>query len=526
MAKRGRSVKRWGLLLAVAWLLAGCAVSTPAEPLQLGAAPWRAGERTIYDVLGRDGQRVGEAAWTWERGDEGWVLLYHADLSGSVTQGETHLDDALRPVYGWRESGGRRVEARYGEDHVTIITTTADGTTTMREVARKSDMLDNEQTLQTQRALPFEADYRTVYSNLVASTAADVRMTVSVVAREQVTVPAGTFAAWKVEMEGGGATHDAWYSVDPPYLLLRYVNRSSGAEFRLRAWRESVDAPLEGSLEVDPAEPAAPTGWQQPSLNWTYVLVSLLVQFPLMVVLPLLAGWYLTRRTQATWGVFWAGALTFVLSQAVHLPLNWAIGLLGQTARGVALWPLPWVAVVAGLSAGLCESVARWVALRYAMRRTRGFENALQFGLGHGAVEAVLLGLIALSGLVNILALWRSDPVSLGMTVAQQAQITAAFAELELVAWYMPVLAGLERVFALCLHVAMSVLVMDGVMRHKPLNLLWAILAHAAVDAWAVYSVNTLGPVWSEVGLAIAAGLCVLYVVRAGRNVFTRQEPT
>lgn len=243
-----------------------------------------------------------------------------------------------------------------------------------------------------------------------------------------------------------------------------------------------------------------------------------------MIVLPLLAGWQLARRQRSSWGVFWAGGLTFVASQVVHLPLNWAIGLLGASPHGVGLWPLPWLSVVAGLSAGVCESVARWVALRWAMRRTRGLDNALQFGLGHGGVEAVLLGLIALSGMVNILALWRSDPIALGMNEAQQQQIVAAFAELQQVPWYMPVFAGLERVFALCLHVAMSVLVMDGVMRRRPLNLLWAVLAHAAVDAWAVYSVNTLGALWSEAGLAAAATLCVAYVAWAAPR-FRADEP-
>jgi len=70
----------------------------------------------------------------------------------------------------------------------------------------------------------------------------------------------------------------------------------------------------------------------------------------------------------------------------------------------------------------------------------------------------------------------------------------------------------------------MSVLVMDGVMRRKPINLLWAVLAHAAVDAWAVYSVNTWGAVWSEVGLAVAAALCVAYVIRAARR-FRAEAP-
>ncbi len=91
-----------------------------------------------------------------------------------------------------------------------------------------------------------------------------------------------------------------------------------------------------------------------PALNVPYVLAAALVQYPLMILLPLFLGWWIRRRYRVGWGIFLAGAGTFIFSQVVHLPLNWALGLVGG-GRGVALWPLVPLALAAGLSAGVCE---------------------------------------------------------------------------------------------------------------------------------------------------------------------------
>jgi hypothetical protein len=45
-----------------------------------------------------------------------------------------------------------------------------------------------------------------------------------VVDSEQVTVPAGTYQAWKLEIDSGGETQTAWYAADATHLLLRYDN--------------------------------------------------------------------------------------------------------------------------------------------------------------------------------------------------------------------------------------------------------------------------------------------------------------
>ena len=99
-----------------------------------------------------------------------------------------------------------------------------------------------------------------------------------------------------------------------------------------------------------------------------FLLSSVLIQYPLMILFPLALGWWIRRRYGVGWGIFWAGAATFILSQIVHLPLNWALGLLGG-GRGVALWPLAAMALVAGLSAALCEEGARWIVLTFFLKQ-------------------------------------------------------------------------------------------------------------------------------------------------------------
>jgi len=48
--------------------------------------------------------------------------------------------------------------------------------------------------------------------------------------QESITVPAGTFDTWKLEIESGGDSQTAWYSTDPKHTLIRYDNGDSKFE--------------------------------------------------------------------------------------------------------------------------------------------------------------------------------------------------------------------------------------------------------------------------------------------------------
>ncbi len=204
---------------------------------------------------------------------------------------------------------------------------------------------------------------------------------------------------------------------------------------------------------------------------------------------------------------------TFILSQIVHLPLNWALGLLGG-GRGVALWPLAPMALVAGLSAGICEEGARWVVLTFFLKQVRRWDQGLQYGAGHGGVEAIIFGVLALASFVSMIALRSSDLSALNLGGASAAQAQAQMAQYWATPWYMSIVAGLERVFAITLQIAMALLVVRSVARRQPLYLLAAIGLHTVVDFWAVWGAGTLGMVWVEVGVAVFAAFAFWLILR------------
>jgi hypothetical protein len=85
---------------------------------------------------------------------------------------------------------------------------------------------------------------------------------------------------------------------------------------------------------------------------FAYTIVVLL-----MVALPLLLAIGLRRRFSTPWWLFCLGIATFLLSQAVHLPLNnWLadLGLLTGELEGSALVRN---AIILGLTAGLSEGL-------------------------------------------------------------------------------------------------------------------------------------------------------------------------
>jgi uncharacterized membrane protein YhfC len=229
----------------------------------------------------------------------------------------------------------------------------------------------------------------------------------------------------------------------------------------------------------------------------------------LMIFLPAGLGIALAHRLGGRWALFGAGALTFVGSQVVHLPLNAGLTLLA--ARG--LLPMPATgrlavnAAVLGLTAGVCEELARYVVLRWPLRTARRWEDGLMFGAGHGGIESIVLGGLAGLTFVNMLSLREMDPAALPVPAEQLAVIQAQLGVYWAAAWYAPLVGVLERCSALALHLTFATLVLQTFVRRRLAWLGAAIAWHAAVDAAAVF-----GPVhWGLAGTeAVIAGSAVI----------------
>jgi uncharacterized membrane protein YhfC len=507
-------MRRWQAVIALVLLLSlvlACSnAAQPSQGLHL-VAPWQDGEETLYDIMLKDGTSAGTASWRFQKIPGGWLQTYQLDLGTRIDKGETVLDTSLLPLSAWHTVGSDRYESVYSANQV-VITSTVSGVTTTKTLDRPADALDNDQTLQTQRAMPLAAGMALTYVDIIPTTSAQAPVRITVDGPVTITVPAGQFAAWHMTMDFGSGKQDGWYSVAEPKILLRYLNQASGASFELRAWRAQAGADLKGSATPAAAPTQSTTPAHQPiKMNWPYMLLGLLVQVPVMIGIAIVVGWQLRKRFGMPWKIFLFGAITFVGSQVVHIPLNWLLSQIGGAQGGITFWPTLLVALLYGATAGLCEQGANWIALRFAVRQVRSYVEALQFGAGHGSVEAIVTGVLALITLLNIVIIYSTGTGNLGLSADQNQQLVQAFADMMKTPLYMPLLAAAERIFALSVQLLCTVLVVRSLVLKKPLYWVAAFGYHSLMDAWAVYGSTAYGVEVTEAGLAVfAAGAIYL----------------
>ena len=137
--------------------------------------------------------------------------------------------------------------------------------------------------------------------------------------------------------------------------------------------------------------------------------------------------------------------------------------------------------------------------------KPRTFDGAVMYGIGHGGLEsALLVGGMAAAGMVNALVLPGLDPHSMGLPPDQVEQIVAAREQIASMPPWLPLLGAFERVFALCVQICCSVLVVQCFVRGG-LRWLWiAVGYHFAVDLAAVFGARALTDILGETAGMVA----------------------
>ncbi len=246
------------------------------------------------------------------------------------------------------------------------------------------------------------------------------------------------------------------------------------------------------------------------------ILLTLPLNGLLMIAMPIALAIAFRRRWGVRASLFGAGALTFVASQVVHLPL---LALIAWPFQQKLLsmpteWNLPFNALVGGLAAGLCEELARYAAFRRFLKTTRTWQEGLMFGAGHGGIEAIILGVLVLVSFANYYTLSQMDIGTLPEASRAGAQqlLSAVNSTPPLLA----LLGAVERVFAISVHLGNSLLVLAGARLGRPALVGAAILWHAAVNAIAIVAVSFWGPLVTEglIGLTAVASLALIFYMR------------
>lgn len=258
------------------------------------------------------------------------------------------------------------------------------------------------------------------------------------------------------------------------------------------------------------------------------IAVLLFFNFAFMLLMPILLGIWIHRRWGPSWRLYFIGVATFIGSQVFHIPFNWLVlnKLKLLPTDTAVLVNLIVVAVFLGLSAGVFEEVARYLAYRFWAKDARSWSQGMMMGAGHGGVEAILLGVIGWLNFVILLGL--SQGAFQELIPAEQMglvseQIEAMFG----IPWYMALLGAVERAFALCLHLAFSVMVLQVFVRK---NILWLVAAigwHALVDATAVFAISTWDALITEllIGILALASIGIIYKLYTPNPVEPELEP-
>ncbi len=227
---------------------------------------------------------------------------------------------------------------------------------------------------------------------------------------------------------------------------------------------------------------------------------ALLINGLLMLAWPFAIGHWLFRRRRVDWGLFLVGATTFVLSQVGHIPFNAAIFSrvpgLGESVLATAIF--------AGLSAGIFEEVARALTYRFWARGASRRVDGLMVGLGHGGIEAILLGFLVLINGYFLVRAGTGSPSPL-IPAAQEPIIAATLENLRDQSPWWLLTGAVERLFALALHLALSLLVLRAVRERRATLLLAAIGWHGLTNAGAVLLVARAGVLAAEGFLLLVA---------------------
>lgn len=261
-----------------------------------------------------------------------------------------------------------------------------------------------------------------------------------------------------------------------------------------------------------------------PVVSLAAMAFTLLLCFALPVILFVLVR----RKSKYATGAIIAGAVAFYIAQPlVRIPLLQVVLPNFAWFRALTLQPLLYILFLS-LTAALFEETARLGVFRLLLRSRLSWLTGVAYGVGHGGIEAMLL--VGVTYINNIVLSVMINNGTFHTFVANRVDAATAnhiYNALTATSPGLFLAAGLERALVIVIQIALSVMILEGIVRKQVLPFyVLAFAAHAGINFAAAY-MSYLGVHywWVELFIAGCAVAGYLYVKNARSRFPGTEEP-
>jgi uncharacterized membrane protein YhfC len=240
------------------------------------------------------------------------------------------------------------------------------------------------------------------------------------------------------------------------------------------------------------------------------VLIGLCASAVLSAVWPMTV-WFICRRrmTLLPRNILVGAGVFFVFTQVLEKSLH---AYLLKANPATAAWFHAHAIIFAlygCLAAGLFEEVGRYLGMRLLVKACGDPGTAVAYGIGHGGLEAILIGSLVMAQTFAFATLLNSDRLdaTLGPVLAPDAlaELRTALVRITFAGLAM---GSLERLIAVLIQIGLSLVVWRAVEKKHFDLLALAVLLHALIDFPAgLFQAGQISRVVAEIPLLLIGSL-------------------
>lgn len=255
---------------------------------------------------------------------------------------------------------------------------------------------------------------------------------------------------------------------------------------------------------------------------------SLIITVILMVAIPVIFFIYWRKNHKQQTKISWliAGAVGFIVSArvlelGVHMVCIVVDNPVSRFINGNTI-----AFVLYGIiMASVFEECGRNIVLKYIMKKNRTPENAVMYGIGHGGIEILAVILPAMITYLAVAVLFSAGDMENALSTLDitEETVSVALPSIQTAAAFdygMMAMNVIERLFAILLHIGLTVVVYYGVVTAKKICLPVAIILHMLMDTFPALYQRSVVPLWTvELWACVWTGVVVFIAVNLYRKM-------